>query len=192
MALSKALDGFRPSRQKGSATNSSGVSEYSIASGYAANIFNGDVVTINVGKVEVVTTVGLGNDIPLGVFAGCTYTQNGAPVFAKYWPASTSASDIVAFVNDDQNTTFIAQADAAVTVGDVYSTTFNVTLGTGSTYTGQSGHGIAAATRGDDGMLTVLGAFKEPGNALGDTNPRVEIIWKQHVNAYPTVGISAG
>jgi len=55
MALSKALDGFRPSRQKGSATNSSGVSEYSIASGYAANIFNGDVVTINVGKVEVVT-----------------------------------------------------------------------------------------------------------------------------------------
>ena len=178
--------------KKGSATNSAGVSEYSIASGYAANIFNGDVVTINVGKVEVVTTVGLGNDIPLGVFAGCNYTQNGSPVFAKYWPASTSASDIVAFVNDDQNTTFIVQADAAVTVGDVYSTTFDTTLGAGSTYTGQSGHGLKAATRGDAGQMTVLGAFKEPGNALGDTNPRVEIIWKQHMNAYPTVGISAG
>jgi hypothetical protein len=192
MALSKALDGFRPSRQKGSAPNSTGVSEYTIATGYAANIFNGDVVTINVGSVEVVTTVGLGNDIPLGVFAGCNYTLNGSPVYTNYWPSGTSASDIVAFVNDDQNTTFIVQADAAVTVGDVYSTTFDVTLGTGNTYTGKSGHGLKAATRGDSGMMTVLGAFKEPGNALGDTNPRVEIIWKQHVNAYPTVGISAG
>jgi hypothetical protein len=40
--------------------------------------------------------------------------------------------------------------------------------------------------------MTVLGAFKEPGNALGDATPRVEIIWKQHMDAYPTVGVSAG
>jgi hypothetical protein len=86
----------------------------------------------------------------------------------------------------------VCQADASVTAGDVYSRTFNVTLGTGSTFTGRSGHGLEAGTRGDDGMMTVLGAFKEPGNALGDANPRVEIIWKQHMDAYPTVGISAG
>ena len=41
-------------------------------------------------------------------------------------------------------------------------------------------------------IMTVLGAFKEPGNALGDATPRVEIIWKQHVDAFPTVGVSAG
>jgi hypothetical protein len=192
MALSKALDGFRPSRKKGSAPNSTGMSEYSVASGYAVNIFSGDVVTINAGKVEVVTTIGLGNDVPLGVFGGINYTKDGEYVYSKYWPASTSASDIVAHVYDDANYTFVCQADASVTAGDVYSTTFNVTLGTGSTFTGRSGHGLKAATRGDDGAMTVLGAFKEPGNALGDATPRVEIIWKQHMDAYPTVGVSAG
>lgn len=192
MALSKALDGFRPSRKKGSGVNSTGMSEYSIASAYGSNIFTGDLVTMNAGKVEVVTTVGTGNDIPLGVFAGCSYVKDGVPTFSRYWPASTSASNIVALVYDDPNSTFIVQADASVTAGDVYSTTFTVTLGTGSTYTGKSGHGLKAAGRGDDGQLTVISAFKEPGNALGDAYPRVEVALKQHVDAYPTVGVSAG
>ena len=39
MALSKALDGFRPSRKKGSAPNSTGMSEYTIASGYVCHEF---------------------------------------------------------------------------------------------------------------------------------------------------------
>lgn len=190
MALSKALDGFRPSRKKGSGSNSTGMSEYTIASGYASNIFTGDLVTMNAGNVEVVTTIV--DDKILGVFGGCSYTVNGEPKFSKYWPASTSASNIVALVHDDPNSTFIVQADASVTAGDVYSTTFTVTLGAGSTYTGKSGHGLLAGGRGDDGQLTVIGAWKEPGNALGDANPRVEVIIKQHVDAYTTVGVSAG
>lgn len=192
MALSKALDGFRPSRKKGSGCNSTGMSEYTIASAYASNIFTGDLVTMNAGNLEVVTTVGVGNDIPIGVFAGCSYTVDGEPKFSKYWPASTSASEIVALVYDDPDTTFIVQADASVTAGDVYSTTFTVTLGAGSTYTGKSGHGLKAAGRGDDGQLTVIGAWKEPSNALGDANPRVEVVLKQHVDAFTTVGVSAG
>jgi len=189
MALSKALDGFRPSRKKGSAPNSTGMSEYTIASAYNTNIFTGDLVLMNAGNIEVVATT---TDEIFGVFAGVNYTKDGEQVYGRYWPASTSASNIVAFVYDDPDATFIVQADAAVTAGDVYSTTFNVTLGAGSTYTGKSGHGLEAATRDDDGQMTVLGAYKEPGNALGDANPRVEVIFKRHVNAYTTVGVSAG
>ena len=43
MSTSKALDGFRPSRVRGSGANSTGNSEYPIASGYASNIFSGDI-----------------------------------------------------------------------------------------------------------------------------------------------------
>lgn len=192
MALSKALDGFRPSRKRGGGSNSTGNGDYTIASGYASNIFTGDLVTLNAGNIEVVTTAGVGNDLIAGVFAGCEYTVDGQPTFAKYWPANTSASDIVAYVYDDPKQLFVVQADASVTAGDVYATTFNVTLGAGSTYTGKSGHGIQAASRGDDGQMTVLQAWKEPGNALGDANPRVEVLFKQHVDSFVTVGVSAG
>lgn len=192
MALSKALDGFRPSRKRGSATNSTGMSEYTIASGYAANIFNGDLVTLNAGNVEVVTTVGIGNDLIAGVFAGVSYTVNGEPKFSKYWPSGTSASDISALVYDDPNQTFIVQADASVSAGDVYATSFSVTLGAGSTYTGRSGHGLEAGTRDDDQQMTIIGLWKEPGNAFSDPNPRVEVLFKQHVDSFVTVGISAG
>lgn len=192
MALSKALDGFRPSRKRGSAPNSTGMSEYTIASGYASNIFKGDLVTLNAGNIEVVTTAGVTNDLIAGVFGGVSYTVDGEPKFSRYWPASTSASDIVALIYDDPNATYVVQADASVTAGDVYATTFNVTLGAGSTYTGKSGHGLKASTRGDDGQMTVINAYKEPGNALGDANPRVEVVFKQHVDSFVTVGVSAG
>lgn len=193
MALSLALDGFRPSRKRGSAPNSVGMTEYTIASGYASNIFSGDLVTFNAGNIEVITTAGVGgDDVIAGVFAGCSYTVDGEPRFSKYWPASTSASDIVALVYDDPSMTFVVQADASVSAGDVYATTFNVTLGAGSTYTGRSGHGLQAGTRGDDGQMTIIGLWKEPSNAFGDAYPKVEVLFKQHVDNFTTVGGGVG
>jgi hypothetical protein len=190
MALSKALDGFRPSRKRGSGVNSTGLSEYTIASAYAANIFTGDLVTMNAGNLEVVTTIV--DDKIVGVFAGCNYTQDGEPKYSKYWPSGTSASDIVALVHDDPAHTFIVQADASVTAGDMNSFTFTVTLGAGSTFTGKSGMGLKASGRGDDGQLLPISVWKEPGNAAGDPSPKVEVIIKQHIDAYTTVGVSAG
>jgi hypothetical protein len=190
MALSKALSGFRPSRIRGNGPNSTGQGEYTIASGLAQNIFYGDLVTMNAGNIEVVTTIV--DDKIFGVFAGCSYTEDAEPKWKRYWPTGTSASDIVAYVYDDSRATFTVQADASVTAGDVYATTFTVTLGTGSTFTGNSGQGLKAAGRGDDGQMTVLAAFKEAGNALGDAFPRVEVLLKQHVDNYVTVGVSAG
>jgi hypothetical protein len=60
----------------------------------------------------------------------------------------TSATNAKAMIADDSRAVFEVQADASVTAGDLYgSQNFAVTLGTGSTFTGISGHGIAAATR---------------------------------------------
>ena len=73
-----------------------------IASGYATDIFNGDVVKRAAdGTVQketgtaTVTATGV-----IGVFVGCSYTDPNTEqkVFKQYYPASTVASDIMAYV----------------------------------------------------------------------------------------------
>ena len=44
MTTSAAPFGFSPSRKRGNNPNAIGTNEYPIASGYAANIFTGDLV----------------------------------------------------------------------------------------------------------------------------------------------------
>jgi len=65
---------------------------------------------------------------------------------------------------------FEVQADASVTAGDLHgSQNFAVTLGSGSTFTGQSGHGIAAATRTSTiAMCRTLDSVNEPGNDVAN------------------------
>jgi len=163
MTSTKALNGFRPSRKRGNNPNNQGTNEYPIASGYAANIFTGDLVRINAGNVEVITTV---TEVVQGVFMGCQYVTNGEQKWSKYWPSGTSATNAKALIADDARTVFEVQADASVTAGDLYgSQNFAVTLGTGSTFTGISGHGIAAATRTSTiAMCRSIDAVDEPGN----------------------------
>ena len=59
MSTTKALDGLRPSRIRGGAPNSSGMNEYRVSTGYASNIFTGDIVVNAGGYVNVLTTTRL-------------------------------------------------------------------------------------------------------------------------------------
>jgi hypothetical protein len=67
MSTTKALSGFRPSRVRGSGVNSTGVSEYRIASGTTGNIFTGDLVKNVAGNIEVITSI---DNRTVGVFYG--------------------------------------------------------------------------------------------------------------------------
>jgi hypothetical protein len=169
MTTSKSLFGFRPSRKRGSNVNNDAQNEYPIASGYAANIFTGDLVRINAGNVQVITTA---TEVAQGVFMGCRYVANGEQKWSKYWPASTSAT--VAMVADDARAVFEVQADASVTAGDLYgSQNFAVTLGSGSTFTGMSGHGVQAAGRTSTiAMVRALDPVDEPGNDVASATER--------------------
>ena len=71
-----------------------------IASGYAADIFYGDVVKLaNTGTLQVETgTTTVSAQGVVGIFLGCTFTN---PVtkqkqFNQYWPSGTVASDAYA------------------------------------------------------------------------------------------------
>lgn len=127
-----------------------------IASGYAANIFYGDVVKlVSTGTVEKDTGTTTGT--PVGVFLGCTYTDPSSkqPRWSQYWPTGTVASDAQAYVVDDPDVLFKVAAVSSGTTVAFYGQSVignNVALvqNSGSTTTGDSAVAIdgtsAAAT----------------------------------------------
>ena len=188
MTATKTLNGLTPSRMRGSGANSTGSSVYNIASGYAANIFTGDIVVNTAGgNVNVQTAA---TNKALGVFVGCRYTAaNGTPTWSPYWPSGTVSADAKAMVVDNPAATYLIQADTSVTIGDLNSFNFEVTLGAGSTVTGKSGFGLDAVTRGTDNeMLRIVGLYDTPGNEITSAFPIVEVRLNQHVDAFVSAG----
>ena len=127
-----------------------------IASGYATNIYNGSVVAIvAAGTVEIVTDLGNNADAfpagVVGVFVGCTYTDPnlGTVVFRNNWPTGTVADDAQAYIVDDPDVIFMAQADGAVTQADLgQNTNFAAVQATdtGDTTTGNSNSAVSSTT----------------------------------------------
>jgi hypothetical protein len=128
-----------------------------IASGYAANIFYGDVVKlVSTGTIEKDT--GTSTATPVGVFMGCTYTDPSSkqPRWSQYWPTGTVASDAQAYVVDDPDVLFKVAAVSSGTTVAFYGQTVignNVSLvqNSGSTTTGDS----AVAIDGSSAATTV-------------------------------------
>jgi len=121
MATTAAPYGLKAVNLVGGQPYAGSTRQLKIASGYAANIYNGSVVSIvAAGTVEIVSEVGSNADAfpagTVGVFVGCSYTDPGTKqkLFKQYWPASTVASDAVAYVIDDPDVVFQIQADATL------------------------------------------------------------------------------
>ena len=116
-----------------------------IASGYAANIFNGSVVSVvAAGTVEIVDEVGTNASAfpagTVGVFVGCSYTDPNTKqkLFSQYWPTGTVAADAVAYVVDDSDVVFQIQADDTCAQATLGSNIGVVNPTAGSTTTGNS------------------------------------------------------
>ena len=120
MANINGAFGLRPIGKMGQNTNSTGATEYRIASDNTNAIYQGSpVVPLAAGVIDIVaandTTVGL-----LGVFAGCEYVSSttGEKVFSNQWPGSGADSNfpVKAFVYDDPAQLFVI-ATSNVVVG---------------------------------------------------------------------------
>lgn len=188
MANADAARGFWPIRHLTGGTIR--LDEYTIASGYASNIFKGDVVKlINDGTIQVAAA---GNRI-LGVFAGVEYTDaNGNVVFSDYWPTGTVATNIKAKVYTDPQIVFGAQADGSTVLADI-GTLGDHVAGTGSTTTGISGHEFDSTTGTSAAGFRLLGKVNSPDNAWG-TNVNVEVLiyqheFNEHIDADGTPGV---
>jgi hypothetical protein len=115
MASTAFAFGFQP------VSNPSGdvrLEAYKIASGYAANIFNGDPVRLNTAGVLVLATsdgtrTGTTDGIPvLGIFQGCRFRNSvGDEVVSQFWPTGTTITqnDVEAYVVNVRDTTLRVQ-----------------------------------------------------------------------------------
>lgn len=104
--------GFKPVNLVGGLPFAGATRQIPITSGYGTSVFNGDVVqlttdgVVNITSMTGATTSAVAGTI--GVFLGCSYTNPATKqkLFAQYYPASTVAADIVAYVCDDPNALF--------------------------------------------------------------------------------------
>lgn len=113
MSSTSAPFGFRPSYHNSGQMRPKA---YTIASGYAANIFQGDPVKLTTaGTIQLGTSDGTRSGTTdgitlLGVFAGCQYLDaSGKPTISPFWPASVTGTEIVAWVYDDPETLYDVQ-----------------------------------------------------------------------------------
>ena len=130
--------GLRPYRKLDGTPLVGAQNRYTIASGYATAIYQGDLVQPTAaGNIERHTANT--SDAVVGVFNGVFYTDptTQKPTYKNYYPGSVVASDITAFVVDDPDAVFLMDADEAFTRADLYAN-YSVTNTTGVTQTGIS------------------------------------------------------
>lgn len=144
------------------------VAAYTIASAYGTAIYKGNPVILNTNGTIVVGTTAA--DV-LGIFAGVQYTDaTGKPVYSPYWPASTTATDIVAYVYVDPNIVYEVQSNGSIAQTAVGDQADFVNPGTGSATTGLGSCTISStlAGAGVQAQLRIVGFSLAPDNAPGD------------------------
>jgi hypothetical protein len=167
--------GFQPINLIGGQVFAGATRQIPIASGSGTSIFYGDVVRLNTGgTLSRVSTTDSATDA-VGIFLGCAFTNPTTKQFLQqqYYPASTVASDIVAYVCDDPDTYFkVAVLSNSTTIGGMTQTDIgnNVAIlaTAGSTTSGDSNEGVSATTGSGTALpFRVISGVPETVNASG-------------------------
>jgi hypothetical protein len=194
MANKDAAFGLRPVKMIGGAPWTGGQSRYRIAANYGTSIFQGDMVMqVTGGTVEIHAD---GGTVPIvGVFNGCQYTDptTGEQVFSNYYPASTNASDIIAFIVDDPMVVFEVQADAAFPIADLFGNFDIVYTTAGSTVTGISGAELNVSDGGTGTTLSVkaIDISEDPENSdVSSANTNVLVTIQNHIFGVKGAGLA--
>ena len=171
MATSAAPTGAEPVGTLSASGSFTGkVRHIKIASGYGTAIFYGDFVKlVSSGTVEKDT--GTTTLTPVGVFMGCSYTDpsTNQKTFNQQFPASTAASDIVAYVLDDPSVLMRMQGDASLaqtTLGNNVA----VVQTAGSTSIGRSKNAVDSSTVATTNTLPlrIIDFVDGPTSTVGD------------------------
>jgi hypothetical protein len=207
MANSNGSFGLRPIGKIGQATNSTGMTEYRIASDNSNPIFSGmAVIPLAGGVIDDLQAAAGGNVSIVGVFGGCEYVSSttGETIFGNFWPGSGADSDfpVKAFLYDDPNQLFtIATSNvvaAANTEAEIRAAVFaNIAFATGNS--GSTSTGMSSATADLNTIATtntlalrIMGVQDDPDNS-DFTVAGIPLIVRinNHFNA-PTGSIAAG
>jgi len=160
MANQSTAYGLRPIGLVGSGANSTGVTQYEIASNNTNAIYQyGIVVPTASGVIDYAGATNGGTTQALGVLMGVEYHDSvqKKPVWLNYWPGSGSVSvdtnyPVKAFVADNPNQLFKVASDASLTdratalAGVFANASLGTSARTGSTATGSSDSALGVST----------------------------------------------
>ena len=204
MANSNGAFGLRPYSKVGQNTNSTGMTEYRIASDNSNVIYTGSpVIPLATGFIDIVGGANGGTVGLLGAFNGCEYVSSttGEVVFSKHWPGSGADSNfpVRAFVFDDPLQQFIIASDASLTNestarGHIFANAQFSSGTSGSTTTGKSSAALAVSTIANTAAhnLRIMGIVDDVENAdFAASGIGVIVRLNNHYNS-PNGAVAAG
>jgi len=181
MANQNTAYSLRPIGLVGSAANSTGVTQYEIASNNTNVIYQYEIcVPTSAGVIDQAGDTAGGTTQALGVLMGVEYQDSvqKKPVFLNYWPGSGSVSvdtnyPVKAFVADNPNQLFKVASDASLTnrataLAAVFA---NASLGTsartGSTDTGSANGALSVSSIATTATLPlrIVGILDDEANS---------------------------
>lgn len=180
MANSNVSFGLRPLNRLGSSYNTTGTTEYRIASDNSNRIYQGmPVIPLSTGFIDDLQAATGGTVSILGVFYGCEYVSSttGERIFSNNWPGSGADSNhpVKAFIYDDPMQLFVIAADAGGssfdTESEIRGAVFsNVQLANGNSGNNTTGISTAVAdlsTAAADAAfpLRIVGIQEDPENS---------------------------
>jgi len=180
MAHNTVMAGLTPYRTKGGEPFSGGRSQFYIDNGYGTALAAGDPVLVDGNYVTRAanTTAGVS-----GVFAGCMYVDpvTKQVVTSTYFPAGLSSGgllegqlDVVAYVYNAEDLTFLAKTDAAL-AATAAGATHPVIYGTPSSLLKRSAALVDADAQADPalGILVQIRSFPNIAGTKPGDNPTV-------------------
>lgn len=161
-----------------------------ITSAEGTSIFYGDVVKLN-SSGTLTKDSGTSAATPVGVFLGCTYTNpsTNQKINAQYYPAGTVASDIQAYVADDNLILMkVAVVSSGTTIGGVTRSAVGMNTALvqnpGSTTTGDSAVAVSATVATNAALpIRIIDVVPETVNAVGSYT-EVIVKWNFGMHQY--------
>ena len=181
MANQETAYGLRPIGLVGASANSTGITQYEIASNNTNAIFQyGLVIPLAAGVIDQAADTAGGTTAGLGILIGVEYVDSvlNKTIFKNFWPGSGSASidtnfPIKALVVDNPMQLFQVATDASITDRATALTAVfaNATLGTsarsGSTNTGHSTSALSVSSIATTATLglKIMGIVDDDANS---------------------------
>lgn len=157
---------------------------FSVASGYASNIFQNQPVriapTTGGGETEGTIVAAAVGAAFIGTFQGVEFTDSdGRRRVSNKWTASATATDIVAYVTMDPSIVYEIQSDAALAVADI-GKQYDLTAIAGNTTTGLSSQALGVSTAAANASVRLIGITPGPDNNWGDTYVIAQVQISEH------------
>ena len=194
MASSAAPHGARPVGTVVGSPYQGKVTHYKIKNAYGTDIFFGDFVKWGDDNPNTTIQKDTGTTAltPIGVFLGCAYTDPNTNQFTpnQYYPASTAADDIVAYVATDPFILMQMQCDGAADQDDL-GKNCAVVQTAGSTAIGTSKNSVDISTVATTNTLPVkiVDFVDGPDSAVGDSYTDVLVMFNVGHQLLNTTGI---